>query len=109
MRGSRRKFCDSFEVREREGSAPSTDGQVIIKRQMNCPNIDAAILAVAQTTWQKVAMIIAKAANQLGGNVPEGDDRHELIAQRIAALVAAGRLVAQGDIRLPRHSEVRLP
>ncbi len=74
---------------------------------MTSSEIDAAVLAVAQAKWQKVAMIIAKAADQLGGDFPEGDEGHELIAQRIAGLVDAGRLVARGDLRLPRHSEVR--
>jgi hypothetical protein len=32
-----------------------------------------------------------------------------MIAARIAALVAAGRLASQGDISRWRHSEVRLP
>ena len=54
-------------------------------------------------------MIIVKATDRLGSDLPEGDDGHHLVAQRIGALVSAGRLIAQGDITLWRHSEVRLP
>jgi hypothetical protein len=76
---------------------------------MSTSNIDDAILAVAEVYWLKVASIIMKAAQRLGGELPEGDDGYRLIAARIAALVRGGRLVTQGDISKWRHSEVRLP
>ncbi len=76
---------------------------------MTSSQIDDAVLAVAQPSWRKVAMIIVKATDRLGSDLPEGDDGHHLVAQRIGALVSAGRLIAQGDITLWRHSEVRLP
>jgi hypothetical protein len=79
---------------------------------MNDDAIDQAILsmlAVAGGRWRKVAMVIARVADQMGNDLPEGDDRYDLVAQRIKALVLDGRLVAQGDIKKWRFSEVRRP
>ena len=76
---------------------------------MTSPDIDSALLAVAEAHWRKVAMIILKTAERLGPDLPEGDAGYSMIAARIAALVAAGRLASQGDISRWRHSEVRLP
>jgi hypothetical protein len=76
---------------------------------MTPSQIDDAVLAVADERWHKVAMIIIRAAERLGSQLPQGDAGHDLIAQRIAALVEDGRLIAQGDISRWRHSEVRLP
>jgi len=67
------------------------------------------ILAVAQTSWRKVALIIAKAAERLGPGLPDGDEGYEMIAQRVETLAQAGRLVSQGELTRWRHSEVRLP
>jgi hypothetical protein len=76
---------------------------------MTSTEIDNAILAIAQTSWRKVAMIIVKVAKSLGPDLPEGDVGDDMVAERIEALVRAGRLVSQGDISRWRHSEVRLP
>jgi hypothetical protein len=76
---------------------------------MTSTEIDNAILAVAQTSWRKVAMIIVKAAKSLGPDLPDGDVGDDMVAERIEALVGAGRLVSQGDISRWRQSEVRLP
>ena len=75
---------------------------------MNASLIDDAVLAVAEVQWHKVAMVITKAAQRLGSDLPEGETGHRLVARRIAALVREGRLVAQGDISQWRHGEVRL-
>jgi hypothetical protein len=75
---------------------------------MNSAEIDEAVLAVAQTSWRKVAMIIVKAAERLGPALPAGDSVYEMIAQRVEALVKAGRLASQGELSRWRHSEVRL-
>lgn len=71
--------------------------------------IDDAILAVVEVQWLKVAMIIARTAKRLRGHLPDGDERYELVGRRIGSLVSDGRLVAQGDIKKWRYSEVRLP
>jgi hypothetical protein len=76
---------------------------------MSPTQIDDAIVAVAQPSWRKVAMIIVTAAERLGSEFPEGDPGYHMIARRIQELVRDGRLAAQGDISRWRHSEVRLP
>lgn len=76
---------------------------------MNHSQIDEAVLAVVEASWKKVAMIIAKTANELGGNLEEKDERYNMIASRIESLVLDGRLEAQGNIKNWRSSEVRRP
>jgi hypothetical protein len=71
--------------------------------------IDEAILSVAETSWRKVAFVIIKVADTMGSHLPEGDAGYNLIAERIEILVRGGRLLAQGDIKKWRHSEVRKP
>ena len=76
---------------------------------MTDSDIDAAILAGVDASWRKVAMIVAKAAERLAKDLPDADERYNLIARRIEALVSDGRLVAKGNIKQWRHSEVRRP
>jgi hypothetical protein len=76
---------------------------------MTDAEIDEAVLAAAQGHWRKVAMIIAKAADRLGKDLPEGDEGHILIARRINHLVRKGQLVAQGNVGRWRNAEVKLP
>jgi hypothetical protein len=74
--------------------------------------IDEAILSLlsaANGHWKKVAMVISRIANAMGKDLPEGDDGYELVARRIEGLVSEGRLVAQGNIKKWRFSEVRRP
>jgi hypothetical protein len=52
-------------------------------------------------------MVISRVADGLGDELPKGDGRYDLIARRIEALVSDGRLVAQGNIKNWRFSEVR--
>jgi Protein of unknown function len=76
---------------------------------LNSAQIDEAILSVTPTSWRKVARVIAMTGEILGDNLPNGDSRLDLIADRIEALVRDGRLLAQGDVKKWRHSEVRKP
>ena len=71
-----------------------------------CMGIDEAILEAAGDRWTKVVMVIGKAATAIDGHLPD-DERAEVFAQRIEALVVDGRLTAQGNLRNWRHSEVR--
>jgi hypothetical protein len=64
--------------------------------------LDALFLAQANANWQKVAMVIAKAMRSYE-QWSEGR-----VADRIDALVSAGKLESAGDIRRWRFSEVRL-
>ena len=76
---------------------------------MTNSQIDEAILSVIEISWKKVAMVIDKAETILGNKLPDGDGGLDLIARRIEALVQDGSLLAQGDIKNWRHSEVRKP
>ena len=69
--------------------------------------IDDAILAATELHWKKVAVIIVTTADAFPSSLPDGDAGHQIIADRIGALVREGRLIAQGDITRWRHSEVR--
>jgi hypothetical protein len=54
-------------------------------------------------------MIIGQASSALGAGVVDGEEGYRVIASHIEALVEKGHLVAQGDVKNWRHSEVRLP
>lgn len=71
--------------------------------------IDEVILSVTEGSWRKVASVILKVATAMGSELPEGDAGYNLVAGRIEILVRDGRLLAQGDIKKWRYSEVRRP
>jgi hypothetical protein len=75
---------------------------------MNKPVIDSIILSAVGEHWAKVAMVIAKVADALRHDLPPGDEGYDVISRRIETLVHDGRLVAQGDTKNWRFSEVRL-
>lgn len=68
--------------------------------------IDELVLRFAGTRWRKVAMIIAKALIEFEAR--HVDASEHAIADRVRAMVEAGRLTAQGNISCWRRSEVRL-
>jgi len=76
---------------------------------LNSSQIDEAILSVTSTSWRKVARVIVMTDEILGENLPKGEAGLDLVADRIEALIHDGRLLAQGDIKKWRHSEVRKP
>src|SRR5579872_6356341 len=65
--------------------------------------IDEAILAAVGDRWTKVAMVIARTARALHGELPSGDQCCDEISQHIQALVADGQLAARGNIKDSRH------
>ena len=69
--------------------------------------LDNLILSLAKTRWQKTAMIIAKALNQLEARL--SNDPADKVAKRIEYLVSVNRLESQGDLSRWRFSEIRLP
>ncbi|MGB2634062.1 MAG: DUF3658 domain-containing protein [Candidatus Acidiferrum sp.] len=71
--------------------------------------IDEIILSVTDASWRKVASVIIKVADKMGSDLLEGDAGYNLVANRIEILVRGGCLLAQGDIKRWRHSEVRKP
>jgi len=70
-------------------------------RALKTEDIDSLILAHAQPRWQKVAMVIANVGQPTG-------IEYEIIAARIGALVADGKLDSAGNTEQWRHSEIRL-
>lgn len=76
---------------------------------MSCASdqqIDGLILSAAGEQWRKVAFIVGKVLMVCRNNAPETSEH--TIADRIRALVDAGKLEAQGNLNRWRHSEVRL-
>ena len=69
--------------------------------------IDEAILSATVTSWRKVALVIAMANKTLTNNLPGSEAGLDLVAERIEALIQDGRLLAQGDVKKWRNSEVR--
>ena len=69
--------------------------------------IDEALIANACDRWRKVARVVGTAMSAIPGRVPGIPDL--FYAQRVRALVAAGRLEAQGNLAFMRYSEVRVP
>ena len=53
-------------------------------------------------------MVLSRAAKASGLVFAEDEDEFEILKERLAQLVASGQLLAQGDIREWRFSEVRL-
>jgi hypothetical protein len=77
--------------------------------------IDAAILAVANERWRKVAFIVSRlcSMNASGGmNASEPGTviiPFRFYVRRVAMLAERGMLESQGDLRRMIYSEVRLP
>jgi len=74
---------------------------------MDVDELDATILSHARQRWLKVAMIAARTMQERRLGLV--DEPFHIVVARVRGLVAQGRLVAQGDLGLPRFSEVRLP
>jgi hypothetical protein len=74
---------------------------------MNMSEIDSAILQAVGERWTKIAMVIARVVDAVRHDLPEHEG-YEIISRRIEALVHDGRLLAQGDTKNWRFSEVRL-
>jgi Protein of unknown function len=67
--------------------------------------LDAVILDCAQTSWQKVTMLIAATVDAT--KAKDVDVTAQTIAGHIYALTEAGQLEAKGNIRRWRTSEIR--
>ena len=74
---------------------------------MDVEDLDATILSNAREQWLKAAMVAARTMQNRGLGLT--DEQLEIVVARARALVAQGRLVAQGNLSRPRFSEVRLP
>lgn len=76
---------------------------------MRRQEIDEAILVNLGTAWTKVALVVVRVADESGVAFTEDEDDFEVIANHIGRLVNEGRLVAQGNMKDWRHSEIRKP
>ena len=74
---------------------------------MNSSQIDEAILKAVAGRWTKVAMVIARVAKTMVNDLPPGDEGCQVVARHLEHLVSSGVLVAQGNTKKWRHSEVR--
>ena len=70
-------------------------------------NIDNALLSYANKRFQKVAMIVAMFIAE--SNLHSSEIPDVFYAQRIAELSNKGLLESQGNLKLMRFSEVRIP
>jgi hypothetical protein len=75
----------------------------------NDAQIDEAILAITGTSWRKIASVIFRVAGTIGDALPQDEAGYDRVAKRIEVLIRGGHLLAQGDIKKWRHSEVRKP
>jgi hypothetical protein len=75
--------------------------------RVDVEQLDATILSHACERWLKAAMITARTMQDRG--LDPADEQLGIVVARVRALVAQGRLVAQGEPSRPRFSEVRLP
>jgi hypothetical protein len=69
--------------------------------------LDKFILDAVNSSWQKVAMVVAKALTDQDLVFPESMDDAEFVAVRIRLLVQSGQLESAGDVNDWRFSEVR--
>ncbi len=70
-------------------------------------DIDEAILDSCPPTWTKVALVVGIAMEHYPDRFLEVPDIY--YSERIKNLVAAGRLLSQGNLRTMRSSEIRTP
>ena len=69
--------------------------------------IDAALLSHARKSPRKVAMLVGLVGTDRALSVPGLPDL--FYAERVKALVARGDLIAEGNLKYMRYSEVWLP
>ena len=67
--------------------------------------LDELIFSLLTPRWQKTAMLLARAERCEKLGLPISD---EMIAARLRMLSESGRIEGVGDLRMWRHSEVRL-
>ena len=70
--------------------------------------VDEMLKKRTRPRWLKVARVVADGLEASG--IPVSNDAYvALYVRRVVALVAAGIFEAQGNLRRPSRSEVRLP
>jgi hypothetical protein len=74
---------------------------------MNTSRIEDAIIFVVGDHWMKVAIVIARVADAMRRDLPNGGEGCEVISEQIEVLIRAGRLDVQGNTKNWGFSEVR--
>jgi hypothetical protein len=69
--------------------------------------VDDSLCRHATRKWLKSASVVVDSLRDRG--FPTSDTHVALLVRRVIALVQSGALEAQGNLRKPRWSEVRLP
>jgi hypothetical protein len=85
------------------------EGETNLQRQLGpeaLRAIDAAIVANAGPQWLKVARVVHDVIKSQG--LPFEDAVVDLHVRRVIELVQSNRLEAQGNLRKPRWSEIRM-
>ncbi len=70
-------------------------------------SVDAALASNTKFIWLKVARVVHDALTAGGFSI--SDATVDLHVRRVAKLVHEGVLEAQGNLRRPRFSEIRMP
>jgi hypothetical protein len=94
-----------------DDEVPPSDDEQALATQLGPAGlkaIDRTLLSQAAPQRLKVARILYDAF-QAGHFSPHDDAAAKLHARRVLSLVESGYLEAQGNLRRPRFSEIRLP
>jgi hypothetical protein len=75
---------------------------------MNSAALEHLILETLDDHWKKVAMVVAKVAQDTRFKEPQTGDDFEIIAAQVIRLVDAGRIESQGSLSDWRCAEIRL-
>jgi hypothetical protein len=86
---------------------PSESALSVRLGEQGLRNVDAELMSGARPSWLKVARVVSDALES--GGFETADDVVNLHVRRVIALVQLGQLEAQGNLRRPRFSEIRLP
>jgi hypothetical protein len=90
--------------------ALASDGERLLAESLGPAGLESIDHAIAKATPQlfsKVARVVSDAMK--AGGYSDEESAFELHVRRVIVLVEAGALEAQGNLRRPRFSEVRLP
>lgn len=79
---------------------------VSLPKSVAVADLDAAILSVLKRDWLKTVRIISHAATACKDRLMPVE--YEVIGARIQVMADDGRIEAQGNLSMWRHSEVRL-
>jgi hypothetical protein len=80
--------------------------EIVLPESVSENDLDRSIFSFLSLRWQKTAMVVGKALTECKRVLLPVSD--EVLGARILALVEAGRIESEGDVRKWRFSGVRL-